>query len=532
MNHSSPSTAFLLASLFAGAGATAQIIVSAGGATQATPQAIVTFSADVLHYGAPSGQVLNPRSRVQVYGFPRPGVTIELQVVGARPNVAATFVVSNGWADQVVPGFGRVLVDTLGATTITATTDANGRAFVPLTLPASTSVGDDWFVQCNTIDAGGSSTWELSSAAAFEVGNTTKPIGMSSTLAGTISVQGLGATVTSTNISGVLVREWRHRTVGLNGFVAVNTVTDLIHVNGTAIQDLHVHSGVTDQGTAWTSGNFLTMPAGTAEQLYVGYTAGGVNYGPYAVSGTHTSSLGDVVLNLGPLPANNPLAGATLLLDLDETYVGPEYFQHLDSLGLPASLAAGFGVTGAQVEAEFLAFAAGMQAALMAYTGNRACFTAEIPAYSTFLQRESSMLRALTSGHASTNSEIHMMVSTGLMSADDGILALLFAKICALLDIADDLDGLKEVFDEECGDLAKQMGDQVKSGKYKDAAKTVGKILDKMASEKFAKKLADKVGSSVAKKIIKKVCAGCVPFLGWAWLVGGMIWTLIEQILE
>ncbi len=529
------STAFLFSAAFTGAVATAQIvIVPSGPANPATPQPIVTYSSDVLHYGAPSGMLLNPRSRVQVFGFPRPGVTIELQVVGARPNVAATFVVSNGWADQQVPGYGHVLVDTTGATTLTATTDANGRATVPLTLPASTPVGDDWFVQCNTINASGWPTWELSSAAAFEVGSSTKAIGMTSNLAGTISVHGLGATVTSPNVSGLLSREWNPRNGGVSGLVAVHTVTDTVQVNGITVQDLHVHPGVNELGIGWTSGTFMSVPAATPDQFFVGFSVGGVEFGPYAVPGTLGVSLGDVAVHLGPIPAldNNPLAGASLQLDLDETYVGTEYFQHFDSLGLPLTYAAGFAVTGSQVEANFAAFAAVLQNALAAHVGNQACFAMAVPDYAQFLAREAAVLMEITGGLASTNIEVHMLMSTQMMSGDEGMLALLFSKLCALLDIAEDLKGLKEVFDAECGDLAKQMKKQLDAGKNKDAAKTAGKILDKIASKKFAKKLTDKLGGKIAKKILKKIAAGCVPLLGWALLLGGLIWTLIEQLLE
>jgi hypothetical protein len=531
MNTHAPASSLLLTTIATviGNSLCAQTVIN-----PTNPEPIVTYSPDVLPYGAPSGLLPDPRSRVQVFGFPRPGVTIELQVVGARPNVAATFVVSNGWADQQVPGFGRVLVDTTGATTITTTTGMDGSAVVPLTLPASAQVGDDWFVQCNTVDSGGSPVWELSSAAAFEVGNSTKPIGMTSHLAGTITVAGGGGAVTSPNVSGVLSREWNPRSGGVSGFVAVHTVTDVVQVNGVTIHDLHVHPGVTDAGIAWTGGTFLTVPAASPDQFFVGFTVSGVEFGPYAVPGTLGVSLGDVAVSLGPIPAldSNPLAGAVIQLDLDETFVGTEYFQHLDSLGLPASLAAGYAVTGTEVEATFLAHATALEEALAAHLGNRACFTLTIPAYATFLAREAAVLTTVTGGLASTNVQVHELVRAGTLTEDEGLGSVVFAKFCALLDIADDIDGLKEVFDELCGDLNKQLQKQVKAGKYKAAAKTAGKILDKMASEKFAKKLADKVGSSVAKKILKKVCAGCVPFFGWAYLVGGMIWTLIEQLLE
>ncbi|MFN7587821.1 MAG: hypothetical protein ACK501_04915 [Planctomycetota bacterium] len=76
--------------------------------------------------------------------------------------------------------------------------------------------------------------------------------------------------------------------------------------------------------------------AGTADRVLVSFPAGGTDYGPYEVPGTLSVLLDDVDWNLGPIPAldNNPLAGSSLAMALQEILTGPEYFAELDDLGL------------------------------------------------------------------------------------------------------------------------------------------------------------------------------------------------------
>lgn len=510
------------------------LFVPSLGMAQGTPTAQplpVTYSPDVLHYGTASGQVGNPRARVQVFGFPRPGAAVQLQVVGARPGVSATFFVSTAWADQVVPGLGRVLVDTNSAVAYQTTTDANGCASVSVTVAASAAAGAEFFVQCHTVDAGASPTWELSSAASFEVGTAQKPIGMVSHLSGTISVTGVGAAVSSQSLSGVYVLDWRPATGGVVGAAAVHTATGSIQVNGTSISDLYVQPGADDLAIFWQAGTFLTVPVGTANQFLVSFTALGQDYGPYVVPGTISASLGDVNVQLGTIPNldNNPLAGASLALDMDETLVGPDYFATLDSLGLPLTVEGGNAVSEQDVMQRFASVAQLFTSYFAAYSGDRSFYRAPNLDYAQFLAAEAQVLYELTGGRATNSQGVHAMVAAGQLSADDGKLMLFLSKLAAACGLPGIGSGFTDTFLDECGSLWKEFGKQIDSGAYKAAAKTAGKILDKILSGKFAKKLADKIGKAAAGKILRKLGASCVPFLGWAWLLASFIWTYIEQ---
>lgn len=522
----SAATLLLSSLLFVPSLAVAQVL------PPAQPVPIVTFSPDVIQYGTASGQVGNPCARAQVFGFPRPGAAIELQVVDARPGVAATFYLSSSWGDQVVPGLGRVLVDTNGATTYQTTTDANGRASVSVTVPANATAGDEYFVQCHTVDAGASPMWELSSAAYFEVGTAQKPIAMVSHLTGTITISGVGATVSSQSLSGLHVLDWRPATGGVLGTAAVHTSTGSIQVNGTSISDLCVQPGASDPAAIlWQAGTFLTVPVGTADQFLVSFTALGQDYGPYVVPGTISSSLGDVNVQLGTIPNldNNPLAGASLGLDMDEALVGPEYFASLDSLGLPLTVEGGRAITEQDVMQRFAAFDALFASLLATHPGDRSFFAAPNLNYAQFLAAEAQLLSQLTGGRATTSQGLHAMVAAGQMSVDDLNLSLWLSKLFAICGLPGIGSGFTDAFLDECGSLWKELGRQINNGSYKAAAKTTAKILKKMMTPRFAKKLANKIGKAAAGKLLRALGAKCVPVVGWAWLIGSFIWTFIEQ---
>ncbi len=511
--------------------ATAQIPIGPG--TPITPQPVVTFSPDVLLYGTPSGGGTSPQSRVQVFGFPRPGATIELQVVGAPANATASFVVGTGWADQQVPGLGRVLVDATGAATYTTTTDASGRATMPLTVPGTAQAGDEFFVQCTT-SGGTAAATELSSAAAFEVGTAAKPIGMTSHLAGTLTLGGAFGTASTPAVSGLLSQHWEPRTNGAMGYVAVHASSHAVLHNGSWIHNLTVQPTGSNPPLPWTSTNFMKVPAGTADRFLVSVTAGGTDYGPYEVPGTLSVLLGDVDVNLGPIPAldNNPLAGSSLAMALQEILTGPEYFAELDNLGLANTVSAGIQLTDRQVHGQFVAVAQRLAAHMASWPGDRSFYAPEVPDYRAFLAAESRLLKELTDGLALDKNELHALINLGQIGPDDALWRLILSKICALLGIDDLVEGFTDTVLEECGDQLKELGKQIDAGKYKKAAKTLGKILDKMVSGKFARKLAEKVGKEAAGKILRKIGAKCIPVIGWGLLIADAIWTIIEQWLE
>jgi len=511
--------------------ATAQIPIGPG--TPITPQPVVTFSPDVLLYGTPSGGGTSPQSRVQVFGFPRPGATIELQVVGAPANATASFVVGTGWADQQIPGLGRVLVDATGAATYTTTTDASGRATLPLTVPGTAQAGDEFFVQCTT-SGGTAATTELSSAAWFEVGTAAKPIGMVSHLFGTISVSGLGPVVASPGISGICAREWRQRTSGTIGEVAIHAQSDAIVCNGTLIQDLSIVPAATSAPLPWTASNFMNVPAGTNETFFVTFSSGGQNFGPYEVAGQFAAALGDVTADIGPIPslASNPLAGASIHLDLDEQLLGPEYFAALDGIGLASGLAAGLALDDQQVDQQFRLSRARMLAQLAAHTGDASFFSGHAPTYREFLAAEAVALGMLTGGHASSNEDVLAMIQAGQLDSWQGWLDLIWSKIGAFFDILGIADGIYSVWHSECGELLKEIKQHIDNGEYRQAAKSLGKMFEKMQSKSFIKKIVEKVGPEKAGKLLKKIGAKCLPVIGWIYSTLDLIWTFVEQWLD
>ena len=159
------------------------------------------YTPDVEQYGTASGQVANPSSYVQMFGFPTPGQTIELQLRGAPPGSSTTFYVSNSHANNNVSGVGRILVDLSGATSHTAMVDAQGNASVSIVIPANTPLGSESYVQCLTRTTNQQA--DLSQALYFEVGETSH-LTMQGTVDGSLSVSGPSGSSTHPDVvSGI-----------------------------------------------------------------------------------------------------------------------------------------------------------------------------------------------------------------------------------------------------------------------------------------------------------------------------------------
>jgi hypothetical protein len=182
----------------------------------------------------------------------------------------------------------------------------------------------------------------------------------------------------------------------------------------------------------------------SGRSFLVSFTAGGTDYGPYEVPGTLSVLLGDVDVNLGPIPAmdNNPLAGTSLALALQEILTGPEYFAELDNLGLANTVTAGIQLTDRQVRGQFAAVAQRLAAHMAAWPGDRSFYAPEVPGYAAFLASESRLLKQLTDGLALDKNELHALIHIGQIGPDDAMWRLILSKICALLGI--DSSGLWE----------------------------------------------------------------------------------------
>jgi hypothetical protein len=57
------------------------------------------------------------------------------------------------------------------------------------------------------------------------------------------------------------------------------------------------------------------------------------------------------------------------------------------------------------------------------------------------------------------------------------------------------------------------------------------KLLSFLMSSAFLKKLAEKIGETAAAKLLGKIAAKFVPFVGWALLIGSIIWGFAEEFV-
>jgi hypothetical protein len=102
------------------------------------------------------------------------------------------------------------------------------------------------------------------------------------------------------------------------------------------------------------------------------------------------------------------------------------------------------------------------------------------------------------------------------------------AKILGLLGIKEASQAIFEILGEE--GLIAVLDAAIKSGSLKAIGAAILKILEKMITKAFLKKLAEKIGIKAAAKIVGKISARFVPFLGWALLIGQLLWGIGEQI--
>ena len=503
-----------------------------GSQSVAQPTSLGKYTPDADQYGSASGQIANPTSYVQMFGFPMRGETIELQLRDARPNTAAVFYVSTDHADQDVPNFGRVLVDVNNADTYTASVDVQGCASIAITIPNNTPFGSESYVQCVTYDA--AQVPELSKAVYFEVGQVPH-VTMMGTVDGSMSVTsqyGTGAH----GVSGVYNYEWHPATNGnVDGFLSIVTEASLSVPTG-FIQDLTVQSNGEGTGIVWGSSDFLQIPNGIADEFWVSYTHQGIEYGPYIVSALTTADATDIDTQLSALPTGDggPLDGATISLDLTKSCLQPAHFDELDSLGTSGLTSGGSGgagsLTGQDVEANFDRAEYLMNRAILSIVGNLGFFHPEMPTYAEFVAREAVHLLALTGGQASTVQELTTLSGGELTASDDE--NLFIAKLLAALHIEGEVEKIKEALLETVGDDWKKFKKHADNGKWKKAGKALKKMLKKLVGKEFTKKLTAKIGKKAAAKLVAKLGSKCVPFLGWGLFVGGLLWAYVEQIWD
>lgn len=504
-----------------------------GSHTGAQPISLGKYTPDADQYGSASGQVANPSSYVQMFGFPMRGETIELQLRDARPGSTATFYISDSHDDQDIPNLGRVLVDVNSASTHTTVVDTQGNASISITIPTTTPYGSESYVQCITYDA--AQVPELSKAVYFEVGQV-PIVHMMANVDGAMTVTSQYGT-SSPGASGTYNYEWEPAANAgqVDGYLSLVTQAGLSTPVG-YIPDLTVQSTGDAGGIIWDAANFLEMPNGVADEFWVSYTHQGIEYGPYTVSALTTVDAMDIDTQLSPLPTGDggPLDGATISLDLSKVCLQPAHFDEIDGLGTSSLTGGGNGggenVSPANVESEFDRAEFLMGRVLQTLTGYPAFFQTEMPNYNEFVATEGTHLMFYTNGQASTIQELRTINGGTLAAGDDQNIFL--AKLLAALGIEEAVDGFKEAFNDVCGDDWKKFKKHADNGKWKKAGKALKRMLKKLPGKAFTKKLTEKVGKKTAAKIVAKIASKCVPILGWGLFAASLLWAFVEQIWD
>jgi len=502
-------------------------------ATTLPAQSTIPETPDVNFYGEASGQIPSPTSRTSMFGFPVPGATVELQVIGARPHTKATFYIATAADDIQLPGLGRLLVDMSTAISYQTTVDGQGRASIPFTIPNGAQSGDEQFVQCFTTDtASPSPTTELASAVNFQLGEAAKTVVNVSNLVGEITVTSNGTPVSSNDLSGIYAVEWGPRTADrVTAGVVVDTITSSITVRGELVEDLRVQSIGQSSPIVWSADDFLTVPTSTTDKFLVNYTHQNKDYGPYTVSGQVSASIGDVDVRLDPLPGGNngPLAGAAIDLDMTETLLDPRYFTEIQYSGLPDPTQDPASITPQDAANQFVRADALMTSMLASLHSATGYYNGDMPTYHQFVADEAEILLILTNGMASTAVGLHEMVSNSIITQRESFATLLASKLLAASGVKKGVKGFNEAFLDTFGDQLDEIARDLDAKEYKKAAKGIGKIFKGIVGKEFRKALGDKVGRKLAGEILAKIGARCIPLIGWGIFGVSLLWALVEQ---
>jgi hypothetical protein len=102
------------------------------------------------------------------------------------------------------------------------------------------------------------------------------------------------------------------------------------------------------------------------------------------------------------------------------------------------------------------------------------------------------------------------------------------AKLMAIFGLKEFSQAIFELLEAE--GLIAELDAALSSGSLKAIGRVLKKILNKLISKTFLKKLAGKVGAKAAARIVGKIAARFVPYVGWALLIGSLLWAIGEQI--
>ena len=114
-----------------------------------------------------------------------------------------------------------------------------------------------------------------------------------------------------------------------------------------------------------------------------------------------------------------------------------------------------------------------------------------------------------------------------------GVLNIIIAKLFAAAGLdALLIDGFKKVWQEEMSELVDLLRLQLSRGNYSDACYTTGQICGRATGPRFRSKLAKEIGEAAATKVVVKIGSQALPFVGWAWFIGCLLYAIGEQIFE
>ena len=489
-------------------------------------------SASTRNYGIATGQTAQPSSRVQVFGFPAQGRTVDLQLLDARPGVAAWFYLSFAPANLALPGLGTALID-LGAPSIVGSvTDGSGRASVQMPIPYGVPSGTTVYVQCLTADVlGALPLFELSSASELTVGEIALPITSAANLDGSLTLQN-GTTLSGmSGLYGSTCAPFGGAST-VEGSVSLQVKAADFALNGIAVEDFKVHSGKNATALVWDANN-----CHTATSFYTGFTVsyriGATEHGPLDVTGVLTSNPTSVSLDLSPIPTlgAGALGGVDLALQFTAHRVGAGYFDVRSNLWLPADGSEGSLVTAEDADLAFSTMSAAMANALATAQVDVTYYDAFMPAYPEFQALESQILRKYSDGRASDMNDVQQLIQTNAISQRDGWLWMIASKLLSAVGVSDGWDAFKEVLKDNCGSKLEEIGKHIDAKDYTKAYDKICEVLDFLCSDRFRSQFMQKAGNKMAGEILEKIGSKCIPFIGWLYFAACLLWAFVEQWL-
>ncbi len=104
-------------------------------------------------------------------------------------------------------------------------------------------------------------------------------------------------------------------------------------------------------------------------------------------------------------------------------------------------------------------------------------------------------------------------------------------KILGLLGLKDIWQAGLEILEGEVPALMTALGEAAAARNWSALRELFALLFDFLLSLRFFNALKAKIGEVAARKIIGKLAAKFVPLLGWAVLIGQLIWGLAEEFL-